>query len=354
LKNQLLVYTQDLGGVRCLLPILETLESDFPAADISFLRHESSRSVFDAVGFLPSKCREVEGGREINVEEWRETLKRDNITHVLCTLSSPRIDPTNVNLVLAARDLKIPTLGIMDHWKGYDRFYDQEGEPKYFTDLIGCIDSFSFHQFLKCGISKEKLHIVGHPGLERLVSLGHVPVQSKRGLCILIVSQPDSSDGTFRGIFFKDLAGTRIIDRLSSLQNFSECQRIAYRYHPKEKQSASLPVAMKTDESSSIEEAFSKYNLFIGLDSMMLFEASLVGRKCLILDLPELLGNRCATIPYRYGHRIKQIDEIEMAVRDEKDLFRGTGENLWQIRLHLQGSRERCRQLIQRHLDSEV
>jgi len=113
-------------------------------------------------------------------------------------------------------------------------------------------------------------------------------------------------------------------------------------------------VAMKTDESSSIEVAFSKYNLFIGLDSMMLFEASLVGRNCLILDLPELRGNRRATIPYRYGHRLKRVDEIEMSLRNEKYFDPEIEADMWQIRTHLQGSRDRCRQLIQRHLDSEI
>ena len=87
---------------------------------------------------------------------------------------------------------------------------------------------------------------------------------------------------------------------------------------------------------------------------MMLLEARLVGRKCLILDLPELRGNRSQTIPYRYGQRIKRVDEIEMSLRNEKYFDPEVEADMWQIRSHLQGSRHRCRQLIQRHLGSEI
>lgn len=355
MKKRLLVYTQDVGGTRCLMPLLEEIEKEFP--ETLYVRHSLSESVFKSRAFEPQHLQTT--SFPLAEKKWTEILKQSEATHVLCTLSSPHFDLTNCRLIQAARKSKIPTFSFMDHWKGYDRFYDEQGQPSFFTDWIGCPDRFVRDELLKRGLSTSRLPIVGHPGLEFLLNHGLKKKAHRGEMKILVVSQPVTHDQSFHGIFFRKNGSRPILEKL--IENLSSPQsQLFYRPHPKEKP-AELPKGIIKAPSFSLEESFVQYDLFLGLSSMMLFEASLVGLSCLLLEIPEFLDLHDVPVPYHYGKIVRGLDALKQSCADLlANDFRNEKEHpepychkldIEMFRRQLPGSLDRSRKLLRQFVD---
>ena len=358
MRKKLLIYLQDVGGTRYLLPLLRTVLKDLPDVETLYLLHPLSEGIVRSRSFDPTHVRTISG--HLADGECMNILKKERITHLLCTLSSPYFDPTNCHLIQAARRAKMPTLGFMDHWKGYDRFYDKGGDPSFFTDWIGCPDQFVRDELLKRGISKDRLHIIGHPGLEFLLNHRETRRENHEGKKILVVSQPLLHDRSFRGIFFRQDGSKPLLERL--IETFSSPQwQLFYRPHPKEKL-AELPKGIIKAPPATTEEALVEYDLFLGLNSMMLFEASLVGLPCLLLEVPELDDLHDSPIPYHYGKIIRDFKQLTQACNGllSGDPLNGTGItdihklDIEVFRQQLQGSLDRSKQLLRQLMDQPI
>ena len=66
--------------------------------------------------------------KDLTKQDWIKILKYKGITNVVCTLSSNYLDISNSELISASKELLIPTLSFMDHWKGFNRLYDKNGK----------------------------------------------------------------------------------------------------------------------------------------------------------------------------------------------------------------------------------
>lgn len=279
---------------------------------------------------------------QIDIESF---LHKQKISHVLCTLSSPYQDLTNSYLIKKSKKNGIPTFGVMDHWKGYNRFFDERGEMGYFPDFIGCIDEFCKKKLLELCNEPDRIYVIGHPYLETFLSMRKPTVKKKKEAHILIISQPDTRDRNFDSIFLKKIDAERVIDKIiSEVKRIQDgvYMQIKYRPHPKEKPFMYLLKDITVDKTGDWEEAVHQNDIFLGLDSMLLVEASLAGKYCIFLCVPEFLDFRDAQIPYKIWEDVGHLDNLGSALQNAiKRLKQGYYADLSELDKQLSGSLKR-------------
>lgn len=286
--NDVLVYLQDVGGTRYLEPVLGNDELEKFVNRFIYCVHPSSEDIFKHADYTDLEF-SPEVVYPISIENCLRLLKEWEISKIICTLSSRHQDLTNCNLILAARQLRIPTLGFMDHWKGYDRFFNDNNVPKYYPDYLGVIDDASLREIKNIYSEGGIVRATGHPVLETIFN--NQKTRNKNVKKILIVSQPVIKNGRFISIFNDDGKWNALNVIISELNNDSiySAVSIHYRPHPKE-EITRLPLGIYLDTTTK-DVSLDEYDLFIGYDSMLLIEAFFFGKMVIALKNTAELVN---------------------------------------------------------------
>ncbi len=305
-----MIYSQDAGGANFIVPAINHIINRYPSlvvihplSEQTFKKHNIALyPLTHFFKYVPSQ-----------EEEIKAFLLKNSISHLFCTTSSPYLDLTNSRLINVCRALKIPTFGIMDHWKGYDRFFDDKGETSYFPDYVGCIDKACKEKLVKFGNNPERIFVVGHPHLEGILSKRELTKERNKVINIIIISQPDTKSRSFNSIFMKEIEAESVIEniikQIKHIKNGIDVN-INYRIHPKEQASSLLPDGINVNKTEDWQDALRNNDIFIGLDSMLLIEAGLAGKHCISLRIPEFSCFIDTTPPYRVGEEVEDIDNL--------------------------------------------
>jgi hypothetical protein len=350
---QVLIYAQDRGGAQILALVARQLQQDGNGLEQRTLVHPLAAPVFQSLRVPSRSLRDMGHIPPLSQVQAEALLREAGATHLVCTVSSPYLDRTNENFILAARSLGIPSLGLLDHWKGFDRFLDDEGRLRGEPDHLGCIDSYCFEKLVALGLKPEALHLVGHPYLEFVAAQGAAAPATDGATAILLVSQPKTVDRSFDGIFFLPYGKERVIDVLArELAALAASVPLIYRYrhHPKENGRHLLPEGLLSDGSADWEAARQRYHIFVGLDSMALVEAAVAGKFCVILDFPAFAGLSDGVVPYDFGVKVKNQDELAKALEDAVSRRRQGFQGKPIKGLTLQGSLNRTLKLLQQFI----
>jgi len=317
-NKKLLLYVQDQGGAKFTTPVIKTLFHKEDIPNVLLIVHPLSESLFQKNEIPFVSLKELIGNPPVSIDDWTKFLRSERIDYIFCTTSSPYLDLTNSHLIFSGKKLGIPVIGVFDHWKGFDRFFREE-IPDFLPDHICCIDDFSRQRLLEIldGQAAE-IHTVGHPHLEEICreDWSGAGGEFKR---ILMVSQPNTADRSFKGIFFSKVEGYRLIDRLtdliSSLFSGEGGAEIRIRMHPKERCPESLPLGVEYDHQSW-NQSLRENQVFIGFDSMALVEAYLAGKFCIRLGFPEFKNISDNSIPLRFGVEVRELAEFARVIEE--------------------------------------
>ena len=106
-----LVYIQDLGGAKFLLPALNSLKRDTFSLMVDSIsaRFVYSYSKHDFDTTSPSQTKKG--------DFWNNIL--EEYSSVISTTGTRLINPANCKLIEIAKNRNIPCLGFIDHWKGF-------------------------------------------------------------------------------------------------------------------------------------------------------------------------------------------------------------------------------------------
>jgi hypothetical protein len=340
--KKILIYSQDVGGAKYIAPVINTIVAKY---QVMVIGHPLSESTFQKEKIVFSPLTNFFDKPYPSKYEIETFLIKNKFSHVFCTLSSTYQDLTNAYLIEICGKLKIPTYGVMDHWKGYDRFFDNVGVMAYFPDQIGCIDSFCSEELIKRCKDPARVIVVGHPHLERVFMENPPNPQHEMMFNMLIISQPDTREKSFVGVFLKKNGSGNILDKI--LEQIKQIDssvnyRINYRFHPKEKRLMQLPGDIHVDNAKTWEDALFENDIFLGLDSMLLVEAALAGKKCISLLLPEFSDYGNKTIPYRIWENVGDINNLGMILRRTvKSAKHNYSGNLSDLVEAVKGSHER-------------
>ena len=313
-SKKYLIYFQDLGGSRYLESVLNEFVGVFNHSDTHFFFHKLSYSIKEN---LKSKFHEsnFENNeiKDLTKQDWIKILKYKGITNVVCTLSSNYLDISNSELISASKELLIPTLSFMDHWKGFNRLYDNNGKLKFHTTLLGVIDETSKKILAEMGCNPDSIRIAGNLHLENLTKRKSNLIQLKPNSAV-IISQPDNISKSFKSLFnLKIFKGVSLIEFLVS-QNRIDIANFTYRPHPKE---AKLLNNLISIDNLSYSNSLDISRVCIGINSMLLFENYLAGNPVIKLEFEEFRGYEVDPIPYSFGKSVSNLDDLLTQIENE-------------------------------------
>ena len=312
-----LIYAQDPGGSSLLAAIAAALVPRLPERPL-IVAHPLAAPIFARAEVAATPLEEAGIGplpaAAAAVDQWLAALSPSRI---ICTTSSRYVDLTNARLIASARRAGIPTLAFLDHWVGFDRFVDDDGASVYLPDTVGVPDRYCQERVMAVGAAEARVPIVGHAYLESMMR-AVTPGREAGPARVLLVSQPVVSDGSFRGALFLDDRGERAIDRIAAALSggvSSGAIVLAYRPHPKERRDDPLPSGVLTDTGPGGVALLQRHDIFVGVTSMLLFEASVARRHVVQLDLPVLRQAVAGDWPpYDAGIRLPSIDGLNSTI----------------------------------------
>lgn len=291
-----LVYIQDLGGAKFLLPALNSLKSDtfFLMVDLVSANFVSSYSKHDF---------ETTDPKETNKDNFWDNILEE-YSAVIATTGTRLINPLNCQLIEIAKNKNIPCLGFLDHWKGFERFYNEELENIYLPDWLGVIDELTIKRLKDEKIIPETLRAVGHPWLDFLFSSNdrESQVGAKK---ILIVSQPDYRND-FKSIFCHPNLSNEIGQFIDEMKGRD--YEVFYRPHPKERGNCFIDLPR---DNKSYMDMLTGYDVFIGIDSMLLLEASVLGNQTIRIESEEMKKQSGHSIPLVFGANMENLDSMD-------------------------------------------
>jgi hypothetical protein len=317
MKN-ILVYAQDLGGAQNVALVARELAKEIEA-DMTIIVHPLAKTVFDEFR-LPFQLITQQGfNLPLGEKQARQFLDSGGFTHIFCGTSNQHYDPSNSNIIQGARQQGIRCFGLLEHWKGWDRFYNERGALAYVPDILGCIDAFSAAELEQMGVSRERLAIVGHPYLEwvyKQMEAGVFYNQDRRRKVIGLISQPLVSRN-FESMLNTPIESTSLIERIAKI--FGELQSdfdfaVFYRPHPKERRLAAIPDGVILNEQQRWIDVLKDVDVVVGLDSMALIEAFFAGKKCISLKLPELEGISDMNCPFQFSVPVRSLEQFALVV----------------------------------------
>jgi hypothetical protein len=231
--------------------------------------------------------------------------------------TSENADAIGLEMVLAARRAGIESVGVVDSGTNADyRFRGRTNQPlAYAPDWLLLPDPYTRERFVTLGYPPNRVFVCGHPHYDRIRAVGkqldqrartdlrqsYFPGAKDRQLVFVFVTE--ISDGlnpaqylrspeyTLMGRGGSDKRTIIVLEEfLDAVQELEPAPYLVVRLHPKEKPDDYEPYLKEFDQISKTErglEIVYTADLVLGMSSMLMVEAALLGRPTLAI-LPRL------------------------------------------------------------------
>lgn len=165
--KKVLVAAQHTGSANSLVPVIRRLAEE-DKVEIAVFCPENSKRIFETAAIPFRALRDVSSVA-------MERLLNEEKPNLILTGTSCQ-DQINryvieQSLILAAAELSIPSLGVVDFWGNVGLRYNDifTGEKlKFLPDTIAVLDGISCQEHLEEGIGGKKLVITGNPHFDNL------------------------------------------------------------------------------------------------------------------------------------------------------------------------------------------
>ena len=228
-------------------------------------------------------------------ETRHDDYKRADI--VICGFDKPGFDRTGSFLRNYVQDF--PSIGLLDSWKGIDRFWFDNGSLRQLSSVIAVPDNLARTYLMDRGMSGDRVVAIGSPALDAIRSVSTMArvshaekarVRLGIGLIdpvLVLFSEPlHKTDGYNESLL---LARTHMGNLLTEAveKRYGNQYRLVCRRHPIEM--STIPSGWFDGNLISEIEILSMANLVLGAGSTMLIYASGIG--CPVICLDEWLEN---------------------------------------------------------------
>ncbi len=237
----------------------------------------------------------------------------------------------------AARRGCLPSLSVLDFWSNYRaRFVESDGSL-VLPDQLAVMDDQARQDVIGIGIPASAVVVTGHPGLEGLAS--RRPELAARGRAlrtelgigpaerlVVFVSQPIADlyrqcEGNPEHLGFEERGVlAAIVDALASIARDEGLGvTLLVRPHPRETGFAAPghhgPPRMLIDGSEDAHASVMAGDLVVGMNSVLLLEAALLGRRVLSVQPGLGAGDRVPWEAYAEVDRVSTWGEVAPALR---------------------------------------
>ncbi len=236
-------------------------------------------------------------------------------------------------LTVYAREQTIPTIGVLDERYGYQRrFVDERGNLSYLPDVIALMDDQCYADAVDEGLPASRLRVTGSPILsflayeasailDGMARLTRRPYPAWKQL-VFISETFDRDNGSSPqecgrlGAFLGFTEETVRRDIFTILQEIRQPTVLIERLHPSDDR---IPQEGRVGEhlywkqmrGGDLWLLLRQSDAVIGMRSMALLEATLLG--CRVASYqPNLVGeNRCAAVHFRVAERLDTLHELK-------------------------------------------
>ena len=185
-------------------------------------------------------------------------------------------------LTLAAREIGCLTYAVIEHWSLYrERFSLVERgsitrKDEFLPNEAWVIDEMSFHEAVEAGVPQERIRVVGQPFLERrLEQLSKVPLDPKAEKQVVFVSERVAEDFPRGSASDRGYDEFEVFDRVQSA-----CKKLnlnlVVKLHPQEPRDKFNQYGASVFSGASFDSALVSSRKIVGMESMLLLEASMV------------------------------------------------------------------------------
>jgi len=325
------VVAGDAGGARAVLPVAQRLRTARVVA-VDCYAYGPAVAIFVEAGLRP-------------IQPSADVLERLGRYDRLLVATSINADRWELRFTARARELGIPSIAVLDFWGQYLPRFTQAHTVEL-PDRIAVMDSSARSEMIADGFAAPMLAVTGQPALDELGEYARPEVriscrQELRrvaglgeggGPVILFASQPLSQlhDPAVLGFHEKEVladivgAGNQLFGRPG------QSATLVIKPHPREagrpfalpQTSPGFAIRLLNEADVTPRLAAAGADLVIGMNSMLLLEACLLGTRVISyqpgLRMPDVLpSNRMG-----WSRGVFRREELESAIQDE--LVHGT------------------------------
>jgi len=298
--KKILLFARDPGGANTIIPLFNAFKAK--GYDVNLYGKDVALEKFGLAGLNFKNI--YEDIAQISSENISDFLKK--IAPDLIITGTSADDMTEKLLWNEANKLFIPSFAIIDQWINYGiRFspygvgeiatYKKNPKHPYLPTKICVMDEIAKQEAENEGLPAEKLIVTGQPYFQALKEnfekISEINKKTKK--IIIFVSEP-ITDTYGNSDFWGYTEKTVFSDFLEELENFSretnEKFDLIIKLHPKEnknnyddvKPSENIDISIDTTTDSLI--LIKKSDLIVGMSSMFLIEASILGKEVLSIQ----------------------------------------------------------------------
>ncbi len=276
----------DAGGARALLPVLQRLRTARVVATDCYA-YGPAQKIFVDAGLQP---------RPVS-ENSLALLGRYNRLLVSTSINDERWE---LRFTARARELGIPTVAVLDFWGQYRGRFTWQNHLEM-PDRIAVMDDVARGEMLREGFPAIRLAVTGQPALDELSEYARPEVRNscqrelrrragiedQPGPVILYASQPLSQlhDPAELGFHERDVLTDTVAIANTVLARHRRHATLVIKPHPREtghpillpQSGPALAVRLLNESDVSPRLAAAGSDLVIGMNSMLLLEACLLG-----------------------------------------------------------------------------
>lgn len=310
----ILAFSADPGGARCLLPVIRELEKSFQVVTVA---KDTGLLVFEEAGCTPIPLRADDGLNRLLDALLASASTRARAVLVLTSASSlPEVDMTEKRLWQWAQEQGIASVAVLDQWQNIARRFSWPGQSKLLTYKplrIAVMDETVRAEMLANGFSAEQVVVTGQPYLEWFSvyarvgeATGRTRVRQQMQVepeeyVICFVTEPVAMLYGRAALGFDELSILdEVLTALGSQSNKGCPLRVWIKLHPKSRhedvepclaKAAALNLRLQVIHGElNPEETLWGTDLVVGMGSLLLVQAALLGRPVISAQIEARIG----------------------------------------------------------------
>jgi hypothetical protein len=288
------------GGATCIFPVLRELRGR-EGVRVHAIAHSHAADIFrqNEIEFVDLAG---DGTHAVTEAAVREIINRFEPDLILSGVFGPIEGGLDHWLISAARDLGIPSFGILDAWMNYtQRFADPEtGDATTFVpDRLAVMDRHTADELAAEGIPADRIVVTGHPFVDvvRQHAQSHTDRSETRSLLgatpadrvVLFVSEPlrwGVEQGFITDVGYDEFDAFELL--AEALAGSNQRGLLVVKEHPRH---ASLTIQTSISQTRIVRagdqpvlDLIQAADVVVGMSSTLLVYAYLMGRKVVVVQ----------------------------------------------------------------------
>jgi hypothetical protein len=172
MSKKILATSWHTGGINAIIPVIEQLRKE-NAADVITVGYQGSSDILSRRGILHKQIEDY-GLSDISLNSMFTLLEKEKPDLILTGTSvqdAGNRDVIEQNITLAAKELRIPTVAVVDFWLKYSLCFDDiyTGEKfRFLPDRLAITDVYAQSKMISEGFPTERLVVTGNPHFDTL------------------------------------------------------------------------------------------------------------------------------------------------------------------------------------------